>query len=402
MASVIVSADVIVSSPGRNYVTLKIVTRDGVVGWGDATVNGRELAVASYLRDHVCPLLIGRDAQRIEQIWQWLYRGAYWRRGPITMAASGAVDLALWDIKGKELGVPVYQLLGGAVRDGVLAYSHASGWELPELLDAVDAKLADGYLAVRAQSGIPGRRSVYAVASPDPEPDVAGQPSVEVWDTGAYLRHVPGVLTAVRAHVGDAVHLLHDAHHRLTPIEAARLGRDLEPVRLFWLEDVTPGENQEALALVRAHTTTPLAIGEVFNTIWDCMGLITSQSIDYIRSSVMHAGGISPSRRINDLAALYQVKVAPHGPSDVSPITMAASLHLDIATPNLGIQEFMGYPPQAAEVFRHGYSFSDGYLHPGDLPGLGVDVDEKAAAAFPYVRSYLPVARRDDGTPIDW
>ncbi|MGV8973336.1 MAG: D-mannonate dehydratase ManD [Rhodoglobus sp.] len=402
MASIIASATVIVSSPGRNYVTLKIVTRDGVVGWGDATVNGRELAVASYLRDHVCPLLIGRDAQRIEQTWQWLYRGAYWRRGPITMAALGAVDLALWDIKGKELGVPVYQLLGGAVRDGVLAYAHASGWELPELLDSVDAKLSDGYLAVRAQSGIPGRRSVYAVASPDPEPVVAGQPPVEIWDTGAYLRHVPGILAAVREHVGDTVHLLHDAHHRLTPIEAARLGRDLEPIRLFWLEDVTPGENQEALALVRAHTTTPLAIGEVFNTIWDCMGFITSQTIDYVRTSVMHAGGISPSRRINDFAALHQVKVAPHGPSDVSPITMAASLHLDIATPNLGIQEIMGYPPQVAEVFRHGYSFHNGYLHPGDLPGLGVDFDEKAASAFPYERSYLPVARRDDGTPIDW
>lgn len=402
MPSIIESAEVIVCSPGRNYVTVKIVTSDGVVGWGDATVNGRELAVASYLRDHVCPLLIGRDAQRIEQTWQWLYKGGYWRRGPITMAAIGAVDLALWDIKGKELGVPVYQLLGGAVREGVLTYAHASGWEVPQLLDAIDEKLEAGYLAVRAQSGIPGRRSVYAVASPEPGEPTNGFPPVEVWDTDAYLRHIPGVLETVRSHVGDSVRLLHDAHHRLTPIEAARLGKDLEPVRLFWLEDVTPGENQEALRLVRQHTTTPLAIGEVFNTIWDCMGFISGQYIDFVRTSVMHAGGISPSRRINDYASLYQVKVAPHGPSDVSPITMAASLHLDIATPNLGIQEYMGYPREALSVFQPDYSFDKGYLHPSDAPGLGVEFDEVAARAFPYERSYLPVAEREDGTPIDW
>lgn len=402
MSSIIASAEVIVSSPGRNYVTLKIVTSDGVVGWGDATVNGRELSVVSYLRDHVCPLLIGRDASRIEDTWQLLYRGAYWRRGPITMAAIGAVDLALWDIKGKELGVPVYQLLGGAVRDGVLTYTHASGWETAQLLESVDEILGRGFKAVRAQSGIPGRQSVYAVASPHEQPDFAGGPAVEVWDTGAYLRHIPGVLEQVRDHVGPEVHLLHDAHHRLTPIEAARLGRSLEEVGLFWLEDVTPAENQEALRLVRSHTTTPLAIGEVFNTIWDCKDLISEQLIDFIRTSVMHAGGITPSRRINDFAALYQVKAAPHGPSDISPITMAASLHLDLATPNLGIQEFMGYPDQVGEVFQHSYTFNDGYLHPGDAPGLGVEYDEVAGAAFPYERSYLPVARGEDGAVIDW
>lgn len=402
MTSPIESAEVIVSSPGRNYVTLKIVTRDGVVGWGDATVNGRELAVASYLRDHVCPLLIGRDADRIEQLWQLLYRGAYWRRGPITMAAIGAVDLALWDIKGKALGVPVYQLLGGAVRDGILAYAHASGWEVPQLLDAIGERVAEGYLAVRAQSGIPGRRSVYAVASPEPEETPAGLPSVEVWDTAAYLRHIPDVLGRVRAHVGPELHLLHDAHHRLTPIEAARLGKDLEPVRLFWLEDVTPGENQESLRLVRQHTTTPLAMGEVFNSVWDCRELISSQSIDFIRTNVMHAGGISASRRINDYAALHHVKAAPHGPSDISPVTMAACLHLDLTTQNLGIQEFMGYPREVAEVFHASYTFTDGHLHPGDAPGLGVEFDERAARRFPYAPSSLPIAERGDGTPIDW
>ena len=405
MTTIIRSAEVIVCSPGRNFVTLKITTEDGVVGWGDATVNGRELAVASYLRDHVAPLLVGRNADLIEDTWQFLYRGVYWRRGPITMAAIGAVDLALWDIRGKVLGQPVHNLLGGAVRDRILAYTHATGWSVPELLDSVDEVLSRGFSAVRAQSGVPGLETVYGVHRGALTYEPAGRgarPVEEVWDSRSYLRHVNQVLEAVREHVGPDIELLHDSHHRLTPVQAARLGKDLEPVRLFWLEDVTTAENQEVLQLVRQHTTTPLAIGEVFNTIWDMKDLITSQSIDFVRSSVMHAGGISHSRRINDLAALWQVQVAPHGPSDVSPLTMSASLHLDLVTPNLGIQEHMGYPDVVSEVFHSSYTLADGYLHPGNEPGLGVEVDEDAAAKFPYSAAYLPVARRLDGTLTDW
>jgi mannonate dehydratase len=405
MSGIITGADVLVASPSRNYVTLKVTTDDGVVGWGDATVNGRELAVAAYLRDHVAPLLIGRDAERIEDTWQYLYRGVYWRRGPITMAAIGAVDLALWDIKGKVTGKPVYQLLGGAVRDRVLTYTHATGWDVPELLDSVDDKLARGFRAVRAQSGVPGHDVVYGVHRGREIYEPAGRgvgPAVEVWDTPSYLRHAPQVLAAVREHVGDEVHLLHDAHHRLSPIQAARLARDLEPVRLFWLEDVTTGENQEGLRLVRQHSTTPLAIGEVFNTIWDVKDLITSQSIDYVRTAVMHAGGISHVRRIFDFAGLYGIKGAPHGPSDVSPISLAASLHLALATHPFGIQEYMGYDPLVERVFRPSYRFHDGYLHPGDAPGLGIDVDEEALLAHPYEAAYLPVARTRDGSMTDW
>ncbi len=409
MSSTITSAEVIITSPSRNFVTLKVATGDGVVGWGDATLNGRELAVAAYLRDHVAPLLVGRDADRIEDTWQYLYRGAYWRRGPVTMAAVGAVDLALWDIKGKITNLPVYQLLGGAVRDRVLTYTHAMGWDLSALLDSVDAQLARGFRAVRAQSGVPGLDTVYgvdqpgAIAAPGYEPAGRGaRPVEETWDTEAYLRHVPEVLAGVRDHVGAAVKLVHDAHHRLRPIQAARLAKAVESVDLFWLEDVTPAENQEMLKIVRQHSTTPLAIGEVFNTIWDCKDLITGQYLDYLRTCVSHAGGISHTRRIFDFAALYQVGAAPHGPSDVSPITLAASLHLGLATPNFAIQEFMGYEPLVEEVFRCAYRYSDGYLHPGDAPGLGVEVDEQAAARFPYVPAYLPVARTVDGAVTDW
>ncbi|MGW2330910.1 D-mannonate dehydratase ManD [Streptomyces sp. NPDC001700] len=401
----IATAEVLVTSPGRNFVTLKITTAEGLVGWGDATLNGRELAVASYLRDHVAPLLIGRDPARIEDTWQYLYRGVYWRRGPVTMTSIGAVDMALWDIKGKTTGQPVYQLLGGAVRDRILTYTHATGWEIPQLLESIDARREEGFRAVRAQSGVPGLDTVYGVSRGGRGYEPAGRgaaPVEEVWDTDAYLRHAPKVLGAVREHVGPELKLLHDVHHRLTPGQAARLGRTLEEVDLFWLEDVTPAENQQVLRHVRQHTTVPLAIGEVFNTVWECQSLITEQLIDFVRTCVSHAGGISHLRRIAALAEIWQIRLGPHGPSDVSPVALAASLHVGLATPNFAIQEYMGYEPVVHEVFGHAWSYADGHLHPGDRPGLGIEVDEALAARFPYEPAYLPVARKLDGSMTDW
>ncbi len=287
--------------PGRNFVTLQITTDDGVTGLGDATLNGRELAVVSYLRDHVAPLLIGRDPHRIEDTWQYLYRGAYWRRGPVTMAAIAAVDVALWDIKAKVAGLPLYQLLGGASRDRIRAYGHANGSSLPEIFDSVRALQERGYQSIRIQSGVPGLKSVYGVHTTTSDdgsaPDVLARPAVEDWDTAAYLRYIPRVFEAVRNEFGPDLPLLHDAHHRLSPIEAARLGKDLEPYDLFWLEDCTPAENQEALKLVRQHTTTPLAIGEVFNTIWDFKDIIRDQLIDYWTSSRSTQSSAKPSLR---------------------------------------------------------------------------------------------------------
>lgn len=405
MTRKIVDVDVLVTSPSRNFVTLKVTTDDGLIGWGDATLNGRELSVASYLRDHLAPALLGRDADRIEDTWQYFYRGAYWRRGPVTMAAIGAVDLALWDIKGKALDAPVYQLLGGAARDKILTYTHATGWDLPELLDSVDRRREQGFRAVRAQSGVPGLDKVYGVTKGAAGYEPAGRgggPVEEDWDTSAYLRHAPKVLAAVREHVGPELKLLHDVHHRLNPTEAARLARSLEEVDLFWLEDVTPAENQRLLRTLRQQTTIPLAIGEVFNTVWDCEQLITERLIDFIRTAVVHAGGISHVRKILALAEVYQIKGAPHGPSDVSPINLSASLHLGLATSNFAIQEYMGYDPLVSEVFQSSFRFEDGYLHPGDEPGLGVHVDEAAAAQFPYKQAYLPIARELDGSMKDW
>ena len=407
----IVSAEVLVTSPDRNFVTLRLVTDDGLTGLGDATLNGRELSVASYLRDHVVPLLIGRDAHRIEDTLQFLYRSAYWRRGPVTMTAIAAVDVALWDLKAKAAGMPLYQLLGGASREGIMAYGHASGRDTEELFDSVRHHLELGFRSIRIQSSVPGVDAIYGVpGDPSTQDDPfhyepaqrTPLPVEEDWDTRAYLRHVPTVFEAVRAEFGPELPLLHDGHHRMTPIEAARLGKALEPYDLFWLEDCTPAENQEGLRLVRQHTTTPLAIGEVFNTVWDYQTLIRDNLIDYVRSSVTHAGGITALRKILDVAAQHQVRSGIHGPTDISPVGLAASLHLDLAIHNFGIQEYMHHGRLTNEVFRSSHTFVDGYLHPGDLPGLGVEIDDAAAARFPYQPAYLPFNRLKDGTVHDW
>jgi mannonate dehydratase len=400
----ITAARVIVTCPGRNFVTLKIETDEGVHGIGDATLNGRELAVAAYLTEHVIPVLAGRDPARIEDTWQYLYRGAYWRRGPVTMSAIAAVDTALWDIKGKVAGLPIYELLGGASRDGVMVYGHANGNDIAETVDAVAHYIDMGYKAVRAQCGIPGLASTYGVAKDKLyyEPADAAIPTEKVWSTAKYLDHVPKLFDTLRARFGFDQHLLHDVHHRLTPIEAARLGKALEPYRLFWMEDPTPAENQEAFRLIREHTVTPIAVGEVFNTIYDCQRLISEQLIDYIRTTVVHAGGISHLRRIAHLAELYQVRTGSHGATDLSPICMGAALHFATWVPNFGIQEYMRHTPETDDVFPHAYRFDSGYLHPGDAPGHGVDIDEALAARYPYRPSALPVNRLEDGTMWNW
>jgi mannonate dehydratase len=401
----ITSAKVIVCSPGRNFVTLKIETDQGATGLGDGSLNGRELAVASYLTDHVIPCLIGRDAHQIEDIWQYLYRGAYWRRGPVTMSAIAAVDTALWDLKAKAANLPLYQLLGGASRERVLVYGHANGSDIASTVDEVLRYQAMGYQAIRAQSGVPGLAKVYGVGRGQMqyEPAETGLPPEHDWDTSKYLRHTPQLFDAVRSAVGADTQLLHDVHHRLTPIEAARLGKDLEPYRLFWMEDATPAENQQAFKLIRQHTTTPLAVGEVFNTIWDCKELIENQLIDFIRTTVVHAGGITHLRRIADLAALYQVRTGSHGATDLSPVCMGAALHFDLWVPNFGIQEYMRHSDETDAVFPHAYTFKDGFMHPGEAPGHGVTIDETLAAKYPYQRAYLPVNRlQQDGTLWHW
>lgn len=400
----ITAARVNVTSPGRNFVTLMVETDEGVRGLGDGTLNGRELAVVSYLNDHVIPCLIGRSPFDTEDIWQYLYRAPYWRRGPVTMAAIAAVDLALWDIKGKALNTPVYNLLGGRSRDSVMVYAHANGADIEHALEDVARQRDQGYKAIRVQSGVPGIASTYGVAKGGAryEPAERGLPTEHVWATEPYLLHIPKLFERVRSEFGDDLHLLHDCHHRLTPIEAARLGKELEQFHLFWMEDPTPAELQDGFRVIREHTTTPIAVGEIFNTIWDAHELMRNQWIDYIRMTVTHGGGLTHLKKVADFAALYHVRTGCHGATDLSPVSMAAALHFATAIHNFGIQEHMPHSEETDAVFPHAYRYADGAMTPGDEPGLGVDLDETLAAKYPYQRAYLPVNRKLDGTLTDW
>ena len=400
----IIKADIIVCSPGRNFVTLKIYTDQGIYGLGDATLNGREKAVATYLEEYCIPCLIGKDPANIEDIWHYFYRGAYWKRGPVTMTAISAIDMALWDIKGKALDTPLYNLIGGKSRGKILVYSHAYGKDIEETVDVVGRQMEEGFLAIRAQSGIPGIDDVYGVSKADKpyEPAQRQLPKESLWETEKYLNHLPKLFKRLREVHGDDPHLLHDAHHRCTPVEASRLAKELEPYHLFWLEDPVSGELQEGLRLVRQHSVTPLAIGEVFNSIYDCTTLMTEQLIDYIRMPIVHGGGISHLLKVAAMASIYHIKTGFHGATDLSPVNLAASLHFDLAINNFGIQEYMPHQPVVNEVFQSDYYFDKGYMVIGDRPGLGVDIDEKAAKKFPYQRAYLPVNRKMDGTMFHW
>jgi len=400
----ITAARVIVSCPGRNFVTLKIETDQGVYGIGDGTMNGREQAVVAYLEEHVIPLLIGRDPRRIEDIWQYLYRGAYWLRGPVTMRAIAAVDVALWDIKAKLAGMPLYDLLGGKSRERVMVYGHANGADIAHTVDEVGRYIDQGYKAIRAQTGIPGLDKAYGISKDKGfyEPAESALPAETVWSTAKYLNYVPKLFETLRETYGFDHHLLHDAHHRLTPLEAAQVGKSLEPYRLFWLEDATPAENQEAFKLIRQHTTTPLAVGEIFNTLWDCKDLIQNQLIDYIRTTIVSAGGVTHLRRIADFASVWQVRTGSHGATDLSPVTLGTAVHFDTWVPNFGIQEYMRHTAETDAVFPHDYTFEDGHLIVGETPGHGVDIDEKLAAKYPYNPKQLPIARLEDGTLWNW
>ncbi|SOH95259.1 mannonate dehydratase [Monaibacterium marinum] len=402
----ITDAKLFVGGPGKNYVTLKIITDQGIYGLGDATLNNRETLTAAYLQDYLIPNLIGMDPRNSEDIWQFFYRGAYFRRGPIAMAAFGAIDIALWDIKGKLANMPLYQLFGGKSRDGAMAYAHATGADLEDLMDSIAHYVAQGYKAVRVQCGIPGMPSAsYAVpedkgANKHYISDFSGiRPKVEIWDTDRYMRYMPDALAEIRARFGPDLKLLHDVHHRLLPREAAEFAKSVEPAGLYWLEDPTPAEDQDALRLLRQHSTVPIAIGEVFNSIWDCNRLIEQELIDFIRVAVTYAGGITHTKRIVDLAALHHVRTGFHGAPSHSPLCMAAQAHLNAWAPNFGIQEYLVLgTPECDALFPSDHRMENGMVYVSDAPGLGVDFDEGEAQRYSYSPGSHPVVRLQDRT----
>lgn len=394
----ITDVKVLITCPGRNYVLLKIETdQPGLYGWGDATLNGRELAVAAALRDHIAPLLIGRDPGRIEDTWQYLFRGTYWRGGPVLMTALAAVDLALWDIKGKVAGLPVYSLLGGPTRASAMAYRHCDGRDAQEIADNIRAAQALGFKAFRAQVDVPSTSSFPNTTWVDRT--TYSQP----FEDAPYLRAIPALFEYLRQELGDDPLILHDVHERLTPIQASQLAGALEAYHPLFLEDPIRPEHKESLRLVRQNSRVPLAMGELFNHRWECLPLITEQLIDYVRVDIAHIGGISEARKIAAMAEAYHIQMAFHGPPDVAPITHAANVHVDMAIPNFGVQESSIFPVEIAEVFTGGPWLENGHLHVSDAPGLGTDVDEQAAARYPYhPTEYLPTLRRADGSVQDW
>ena len=402
----ITSAKVFVGGPGKNYVTLKILTDQGVYGLGDATLNNRETLPAKYLEDYLIPSLIGMDPRNSEDIWQFFFRGAYFKRGPIAMAAYGAIDMALWDIKGKIANLPLYQLFGGKSRDGAMVYAHATGADLSTLKDSISNYIELGYKAVRVQCGIPGMPTdSYGVSGSNESTknyitDFTGiKPKVEIWDTDRYLRYMPDALAAIREHVGPEIKILHDVHHRLRPRGAAEFAKNVEPVNLFWLEDPTPADDQDALKMLRQHSTVPVAIGEVFNSIWDCNKLIENELIDFIRVAVTYAGGITHVKRIVDLADLHHVRTGFHGAPSHSPISMAAQAHLNAWAPNFGIQEYLVLGTAECDaLFPSQHRMDGGLMIVSDAPGLGVDFDESQASRYSYKPGSHPVVRLEDGT----
>jgi mannonate dehydratase len=421
----------LVTCPGRNFVLVKIETDAGLVGWGDATLNGRELSVATYVDEHLAPLLVGEDPLRIEHIWQSLYVGAYWRGGPVQNSALAGIDMALWDIFGKHVQQPVYQLLGGRVREGALAYVHVAGTTPQLVAEGVQQRRDEGFKAIRIQleqsSGAVYGEKIYRAPSrmsqvPPPEQSAQVQepatetmplliqenlPLIGEWEPTPYMRALPELFRTVRAAVGDSVELLHDVHHRLSPVQAAGLARELEPFHPFFYEDPVAPEYRDGLELIRRTSAIPIAIGEGFFDISTCVPLIVNRLLDYLRCDLGHIGGISTARKLAIMCEPFCIKTAWHGPPDLSPVGHAANVHVDVAVPNFGIQEWCDHAAmpgaeKAAQVFSGGVIVQDGYLDVPDAPGLGIEINEAAARDFPYERAYLPTVRRADGSVHPW
>jgi mannonate dehydratase len=390
----ITDVKVILPCPGRNYVFIKILTDEpGLYGIGEGTLNGSEPIVAEALR-HISHLLIGRDPQRIEDTWHLVYRQGYWRGGPIFMAALAAIDMALWDIKGKQANLPVYQLLGGKARDGVMCYSHAGGRDAVETEDHARRLMAEGFKVVRCQVGPYGGAGVIG-RQPPVSP---GTPATSIYEPTPYVLSVPKLFAHLRDKLGMEIELFHDAHEQLNPIEAARLVKELEPFRLFFLEDPLMPEHRESWPLVREASTTPLAIGEIFTSRWDCLPLFMNRWIDFIRIKPLHVGGLTEARKIMTLAEPFNVRSAFHGAADIGPVAQAASVSLQAVIPNFGVQEWTRFSEAAYEVVSGVYEMRDGFVYPNERPGLGVDVNEEKAAKHPYQRAFMPLVRRADGS----
>jgi mannonate dehydratase len=394
----ITEVKVFLTCPGRNYVFVKVMTDEpGIYGVGEGTLNGSEPIVAKAI-EHLSNLIIGRDPAQIEDIWNTLYYSGYWRGGPIFAAALAAIDFALWDIKGKVAGMPVYQLLGGRSREGAPVYGHAHGADPKAVEDSARAFIEKGFKFVRCQltGGYGGYGGGGLLRHEDS--NIPGHNGTDYFAFEPYLIATPKLFEHLRVALGMEINLLHDVHEQLMPIEAAQLAKNLEPYRLFFLEDALRPEQKEHYPLLRQASTTPLAIGEIITSRWDCLPLFQNHWIDFIRTAPIHVGGITEIRRICVLADTYFVRTAFHGALDLGPIGQAAAVQVDLSIPNFGVQEWMDFPERVHEVVSGICYLKDGMAYVNEQPGLGVDLNEEEAKKYPYQQAYMPTHRRMDGT----
>jgi mannonate dehydratase len=404
----------ILTAPNRiRLVVVKVETTEpGLVGWGCATFTQRALVVQTAIEQYLKPFLIGRNVDEIEDIWQSSYMSSYWRNGPVLFNAMSGVDIALWDIKGKRAGLPLYQLLGGKVRHGADCYFHASGSSFTEVEEAARGGMERGFRHVRVQVGTPGYAS-YGARSTAPTTPAAGQDEVvgptnprAIWEPAPYVRMLPKFFDHLRTKLGDEVELLHDVHERVTLNQGINLCKSLEPYRLFFLEDPFPPEENDHFRLLRQQTSIPIAMGELFNTQHEYVPLIKDRLIDFIRIHISQIGGLSPARKVQALSEFFGVRTAWHGPGDASPVAHAAQLALELASYNFGVHEGSGFPKETQEVFVGCPEVKNGYMLAQEKPGLGIEVDEKLAAKFPIPAGppnfdySWGTTRRRDGTVI--
>jgi mannonate dehydratase len=393
---------------GLRLVVVKVTTdQDGLYGYGCATYTQRADLVPPAVDRYLKPLLVGQPADRIDDIWQAMYNSSYWRNGPVLNNAMSGVDMALWDIKGRQAGMPVYQLLGGKMREAADCYSHASGAEIEDTLNAARALIEQGFRHVRIQVGVPG---MAGYGSRRGEARVEALHDGPVFEPAAYMRRALELLETARIELGDEIELLHDVHERISPRQAVGFCKEVEPFRLFFLEDPVSPEDIAWFRLIRPQCTTPLAMGELFNSPHEWTPLITERLIDYIRVHISQAGGLTPCRKMAILAELHGVKTAWHGPGDVSPIGHACNVTLDLVSWNFGIQEYSPFDDATQEVFSGCPRMKNGYLYANEAPGWGIEVDEKAAAKYPFghgergerqeLNGGWGVIRRRDGTVI--
>lgn len=387
---------VITTQPaGSRLVIVKVLTSEpGLYGLGCATFTQRFHAVVAALEHHLKPFVIGRDVSRIEELWQMMMVHGYWRNGPVLNNAISGIDQALWDIKGKMAGMPIYQLLGGKCREAAAVYTHADGREPKQVEDNVRKFMDEGYRYIRIQMGGYGGR-----AEKFPKPD--GAPEGAYYDPRAYTRRMLKMIEFVRQEVGEEVELLHDIHERLSPIDTIQFAKDVEPYKLFFLEDSLAPEDIEWFRHIRQQCATPLAMGELFNNPHEWRLLIEERLIDFIRMHVSQMGGITPARNTAIHANIYGIRTAWHGPGDTSPVGHAANLHLDLWAPNFGIQEWCRFDNLVYDMFPGLPVVRNGYLYPSEKPGLGIEFDEQLAAKYPCTDSvdWWTQTRLPDGSP---